>query len=270
MAKLPADSRVQFASSRVRLVQMLNNLYLNRAAAADARADGLDRDPVLALQIQLQVEKMLAQARLDKLDRLTGAEFDAAVEKYTGRARELYATQPDRFRVPELVRVAHLLIKVGPDGDGPARARAEALRARAAAGTPFAELVREASEDKGSKANGGDLGFAPASKFDPQFAAAAFALKTSGELSPVVKSSFGYHVIEFKAREPASVRPFDEVKAEIIAEIRKKIIEDARNVYIETLFKDPPPKVNEALIEKINLGTYNATPATEGASPGKR
>ena len=252
MARLPPADRALFASSRVRLVQLLNNLYLNRAAANDARATHIDSDPVLALQIQMEVEKVLAQARLDKLDRETGAAFDANPEKYAVRAREIYLTQADRFRVPERVRVAHFLIRVGPDGDAAARARAEALRARVVAGTPFADVVREASEDTKSKSSGGDLGFVAAAKVEPAFAAAAFALKTPGELSPVVKSSFGYHVIEFKERAPAVLPPLDEVKPEIMAEIRKKLIEDARTAYIEMLFRDPPPRIDEALIDKIN------------------
>ncbi len=270
MAKLPPASSAMFSSSRVRLVQMLNNLYMNRAVARDARAEGMDRDPVLALQIQIQVDKLLAQARFDKLDRETGAAFDAAPDKYLPRAREVYVTQADRFRAPERVRVSHILVKVGADGDAAAKARAEALRARAAAGTPFADLAREASDDASAKSNGGDIGLVAAKQVDPDFAAAAFALRSPGELSPVVKSAFGYHVIQFHERVPAAVQSFDDAKPEIMAEIRKKLVDDARSAYQETMFKDPAPKTDERLIERINATARAAAPVAEGQPRPKK
>jgi peptidyl-prolyl cis-trans isomerase C len=271
LAKLPPADRAIFASSRPRLVQMLNNLYLNRAVASDAHASGLDRDPVLAAQIQIQVEKILTQAMLSKLDLATAAAFDADPEKYAGRAREIYVTQSDRYRISQRVRVAHLLIKIGPDGDEAAQARAEALRARAVAGTPFKDLVREASDDNATSGKGGDLGFIDPKKYDPDFVAAALALQAPGDLSPVVKSKGGYHLIVLKERTTAGMKPFDEVKPEIMAEIRKKLQEDARQAYIEKMFVDPPPKVDEALIDQINADARaGKAPVIEAPSTGKR
>jgi hypothetical protein len=62
MAKIPADSRAQFSADLGRLIQLLNNLFLNRAVASIARDEGLDRDPMIALQIAHQTERLLAQA----------------------------------------------------------------------------------------------------------------------------------------------------------------------------------------------------------------
>jgi len=270
MARLPADMRAQFAVSPARLLQMLNSLFLSRAIANDTRA-AMDRDPVFALQVQVQIDKAIAQARYDQLDRQTAAAFDTGPERYAQRARELYLTRADRYRTPERVRVAHLLIKTDADDDPDAKARAEALRARAAAGAPFADLVREASEDPATQRRGGDLGLVTADKLEPTFAEAAFALKTPGELSPVVKSSFGYHVIQFKERAPPKMRTFEEVRSEILAEIRKKLLEDARVEYQEKMFKDPPVEVNGPMIRKINdEATRAAPPAPPVPPPAKR
>jgi len=252
MAKLPPEARSQFAANRTRLVQLLNSLYLNRTVAADARAAGLDRDPLVARQIQLQVEKYLTQARFEQLDREMGAAFDANPGKYLSRAREIYLTRPDKFRTPEKVRVSHLLVTVGTDGDDAAKARAAELRAKVAAGAVFADLAREVSDDASAKRNGGDLGFFAASEVDPAFAVAAFALRAPGELSNVTKSRAGYHVIQFQERQPAVERSFDQVKNEILAEVRRAVIESERALYQASMFTDPEPKVNEELIGKIN------------------
>jgi peptidyl-prolyl cis-trans isomerase C len=269
IAKLPEAARSQFAANRSRLVQLLNSLYLNRAVATDARALGIDRDPIVARQIELLVEKTLTQARIEKLDRDTGAAFDANPEKFVARARELYTTTSEKFRTPEKVRVSHILVKIGTGGDAAAKDRAEDLRAKVAAGAIFADLAREASDDPTAKRNGGDLGFIVASQVDPAFAAAAFALKTTGELSPVTKSAFGYHVIQLQGRQPAAQRSFDQARKEIMAEIRQALIESERTLYQGSMFTDPPVKVNEELIEKINADARAKATLIDGSPKPK-
>jgi peptidyl-prolyl cis-trans isomerase C len=270
IAKLTPEARAQFAANRARLVQVLNNLYLNRAIAKDARAAGLDRDPVVALQLQMLIEKTLAQLWIERVDRQTAAAFDADPQKYLSRAREIYATHPDRYRSPERVRASHVLVKVGADGEDGARTRAESIREKIIAGTPIADIAREASDDPSAKRNAGDLGFFAAKDVDPNFAAAAFALTKRGEVSPVVKSKSGFHVIEFHAREPAIQREFEAVRKEILSEVRRSVIEGSRTQYQGSMFTDPPVKVNEELIDRINAEARStATPITGPAKAAR-
>ena len=267
MAKLPQASRAQFAASRPRLVQMLDNLYLNRALANEARALGLDRDPHLARQIAIQVEKMLAQARLDRVGSDTKAAFDANPTKYEPRAREVYVANPGRFQLPEQVHVAHLLVKIGQDGDAAALTRAEALRARLLAGEKLADLAASSSDDPSAKRNKGDLGMVPTSKLDPAFAKAAMALNAPGELSAAIKSKFGYHIIQFKAKKSATVLGFDEVKAELLAEIGKNLVDEARTQYQGSMF-EPKPTVNEDLVDRLHRDAQmKARQSAESAAP---
>ena len=270
MAKVPAPARLQFASSRARLAQLLNGLYLNRAIANDARATGLDRDPNIARQIELTVDKLLAEARREKLDRDSAAAFDANQEKFLPRAREIYLMNAEKYGTPEKIRASHLLVKVGDTGDDAAKARAEELRARVVAGAALADVAREYSDDASGKRNGGDLGFFAAKDVDPAFAEAAFALRTPGELSPVTKSAFGYHVIQFRERRPAVQRPFAAVEKEILAELRKTFIESERSAYETALLTNPAPKANEALIEKIHATARATAPPPPTAPPTGR
>ncbi len=252
MAKLPAANRGDFAASALRLKQYLDNLYIARVLAADARAAGLDKDPVLSRQIAMQVDKLLAQAQVERIEAAAAAEFDKSADKYAARARELYDVSRARYAAPEQVRAAHILVTVKDGKSDAALARAEEARAKALAGADFAKLAREYSDDPSATRNGGELGFFEAKAMDPAFAKAAFAMTRQGEISPVVQSKFGYHVILFEERRPARVRTFDEVKPEMMAEQKTKVVADAKAEATRGIFSDPTLKVNVELIERLN------------------
>jgi peptidyl-prolyl cis-trans isomerase C len=259
--KLPDSARAEFAANQLRLRQYLDNLYMLRVLAADARAEGLDKDPVLARQIAIQIDRMLAQAMVDRIEAAAESQFEKDLDKHVARVREIYAVSRDKHAVPERVRAAHVLVKIS-DGDREAAMRkAEQVRAQAVAGADFAALARQFSDDPAAAKNGGDLGFFEAKAMDPAFAAAAFALKNPGDLSEPVLSKFGYHVILFKERRPASVRTFDEVRPELLAQQKKKAIDDARAAAQREIFSDPTLKVDAALIERINADAAAAVAA---------
>jgi peptidyl-prolyl cis-trans isomerase C len=249
--KLPKAARAEFAASRLRLTQFLDTLYTSRVLAADARASGLDRDPLVARQIAIQIDRMLATARYAQIDAASGAQFDKNIEQYTTRAREIYASTKGKYGVPEQVRAAHILFKIKNGNDAEALKKAEQVRAKAVAGANFNTLAREFSEDTSVTRNGGELGFFELNAMDPAFAKAAFAMKTQGELSAPVKSAFGYHIILFEDRRPAGVKSFDEVKPEILSDLRKRAVDEGRAAAVRNVFSDPTLKVDNALIDQI-------------------
>jgi peptidyl-prolyl cis-trans isomerase D len=132
--------------------------------------------------------------------------------------RVYYEQHPLEFTVPARARVRHILVSFRPgDGAGArtaARQRAlEALK-RAKAGEDFAALAKEYSDDRASAAQGGDLGEVTRGQVVKEFADAAFALKP-GELSPLVETQFGFHVIRLDGMTPSRVRPLEDCRAEI-------------------------------------------------------
>ena len=264
--KLPPAARAEFAANHLRLTQFLDTLYASRVMAADARKSGLDRDPLLSRQIAIQVDRMLATARYAQLDAETMAAFDKAIAAYTARAQEIYATTKSKYAVPEQVRAAHIL--VFPRGnDADTQRRVDEIRAKVVAGADFNALAREYSDDPSAKSNGGELGFFNAKAMDPAFAAAAFAMKTKGEISAPVKSAFGWHIILFEDRRPAGYRTFDEVKPQILAELRQRAIDENRAANTREIFSDPTLKVNNELIEQIYTEGAAATHALQAAPP---
>jgi peptidyl-prolyl cis-trans isomerase D len=137
-------------------------------------------------------------------------------------AKALYEQRLETYDVPEQVRARHILLRVEPGAPAETvearRKQAEAIHAQLAAGEDFAALASSLSEDPGSKESGGDLGFFKRGQMVKPFEDAAFALKP-GELAPVVRSDFGFHLLRVEERKPAQLRTFDEVKAELALEI---------------------------------------------------
>ncbi len=270
LAKLPPDARKEFAASSLRLRQYLDAMYTNRVLAADARAEGLDKDPVLSRQIATQVDKILAQAMVARIEAAAAAEFDKSADKYTARVRELYEVNRGRYAYPEQVRVAHILVTIKDGNRDAALARAEEIRAKALAGADFGQLAREYSDDQTVGKNGGELGFFEAKTMDPAFATAAFAMTRKGEISAPVLSKFGYHIILFEDRRPAGVRTFEEVKPELMADQKSKAIAEAKAEATRRIFSDPTLKVNAELIERLNAEAAVRSDASGILAPARK
>lgn len=130
---------------------------------------------------------------------------------------DFYAGNKASFEIPEQVRARHILVQVDPKADETARqaakAEAEALLAQLKGGADFEETARKSS-DCPSAPQGGDLGFFRRGQMVPEFDKAAFALKP-GELSGVVETSFGYHIIRLEERKAAGTLPESEAAGQI-------------------------------------------------------
>lgn len=145
---------------------------------------------------------------------------DDDIKSYYEQNQKQYATEEQR-------RASHILITVKKDASAAdkaaAKSKADALVAQLRKNPgDFAKLAKANSQDPGSAANGGDLGYFSRDAMVKPFADAAFSLK-QGEISDPVESDFGYHVIEVTGIKPASVQPLESVKAEIGADIKNQI-----------------------------------------------
>jgi len=219
--RVPAEARDQVLSRSSNVSQVAGNLYARRAMAAEAEAAGLGNTPQVEAALKVARDRVLSDAwiaRIDAQHQIT----DAVAEKL---ARDTYKAEPSRFMAKEQVRVSHILVAgITPES----RAQAEKLLEDLTAGADFAQLAQSNSADKASAARGGDLGFFESGRMVPAFEQAAFALEKPGQLSSVVETQFGYHVLKLVERKPAGVRPFDEVRADLIKEIRESVMQQAR------------------------------------------
>lgn len=161
--------------------------------------------------------------------------------------RDRYQQQRSRYVTEPQYLASHLLVAVPAGADAAAEAaardRAAALAQQARApGADFAALVREHSDDLGSREEGGDLGAIEKGVFDPAFEAAVFALK-AGEISEPVRSSEGWHVIQLRELVPGSERPFEEVRDELAQEFleteRERAFSDLSGRLIDRVYREP-------------------------------
>ena len=175
----------------------------------------------------------------------------------------VYNSSLDRFRTPERVKIRHILIAINKTTtDAQAHATATDVLSQLKSGKDFAELARKYSKDPGSAAKGGDLDFVSRGQMVKPFEDAAFSLKT-GEMSGLVKTDYGYHILQVQAREDAHVKPFAEVKDALATEYKTRkageMMQQLSDRAATDLKKDPahPEKaaadVNGELIKADNV-----------------
>ncbi len=223
--------------------QFADDYLRMRLLANEGMKNGLQNDPEVLNQLTLMRENLVASAQLKKVD--SGiAVSDADVQK-------AYADNAKQY---EQVKARHILI--APKGspaaqtgkkeltDDEAKAKAEDLRKQIVAGASFEELAKKESDDAGSGARGGDLGSFGHGQMVPEFEAAAFAAKV-GDVTPVVKTQFGYHIIKVEAHDS---KPLAEVRPEIEKNLKQVKLhaaldamkDSAHPVYDEKYFAPPP------------------------------
>jgi peptidyl-prolyl cis-trans isomerase C len=166
----------------------------------------------------MTVEKLRSDARIDmSINKMMEAEVSSTPPPTDAQVREFYDKNPDKFKQDEAVRASHILIPADEKADdatkAKARAEAENVLKQLKAGGDFAELAKKYSKD-GSAAQGGDLNFFTKGQMVPAFDQAAFAMKP-GQMSDIVTTPFGYHIIKVTERRPASTVPFEQVSDRI-------------------------------------------------------
>ena len=188
-----------------------------------------------------------------------------------------YEQNAARYTAAEERRASHILIKA--DKDAPAadkakaKARAQALLDEARKNPKaFAELARKNSQDTGSAVQGGDLDFFGRGAMVKPFEDAVFAMK-EGEISNVVESDFGYHVIQLTATRGGQKKPFEELRAEIGAEVRKSAAQkryaEAAEQFTNTVYEQADslqPVIDKWKLDK-QTASVKRTPAPGAAGP---
>ena len=268
LKKLPPDIRPGFADNPRRVTDLLNRLVVQKALAAQARDRKLAESSEYSVRYRLEVDRALAQLRISDVEDQAAREFDAKLAQYEARARELYVADRKKYEVPEQVSASHILFDVRKHGKDEGLKLAQAARAKIVAGADFNTLAAEISEDPSAKQNGGRLGlFSRSGEMEPAFSAAAFALKQTGDVSEPVLSQFGWHLIKLDERRPAAPRKFEEVKDAIIAELRKKYVDEKREALLTSMRTDPTMKVDETAIDALMSPRVRREPPPKAGTP---
>jgi peptidyl-prolyl cis-trans isomerase D len=142
----------------------------------------------------------------------------ADVERAYNDNFELYST-------PDQIRASHILLKTAGKDEAAVRTQAEALLAQARGGADFAQLAIKNSEDEGSASKGGDLDFFERGRMVPEFDEVAFALEQPGQISDLVRTQFGFHIIKLVERKPGTTRPLDEVRQQLTDRLSVEMVQ---------------------------------------------
>jgi parvulin-like peptidyl-prolyl isomerase len=269
VARVPKEHREKFIDSPQRIRDMLNNMMLTKQMAEQARAAHLDQQPEIQSQLRAADDEVLARARMN--------EFKASIKvpDLTELVREQYLTHKDLYKVPAKTDVYHLLISTEKRSDDEAKALAEKARAEALADPKnFAALVEKYSEDNSKATNKGEMKDATGKAFVQEFREAAGALTRVGEISPVVHTIYGYHVLQLAARSPERQQSFDEVREQLTASVREQYITTQRRDFVNEL-NNQKLDINSATLDTLrdrydeagNVKVATAPAAKGGGTP---
>lgn len=183
-----------------------SSAFADSVEVTDADVEAFYNNNIASFDTEEQVKLAYVKLSVDDLkDRVSVDE--QAVRTYYDNNINSYGKEEER-------RVSHILIDAGDDADA-AREKAQSLKAELDNGADFAALAEANSDDTFSAENGGDLDFITPEMMDPAFDEAAFGLENVGDVSDVVETEFGFHIIKLTELREAQIKSFDEVADEI-------------------------------------------------------
>lgn len=228
--ELPRSIRGNYMNDPERIEQVVNNLLLEKQLARKAIELGVDKDPYLQLQLE-QAKSRFLGARAQRI-----VEEAMEMPDFEALAEEKFLANPEKYNGQVVLELTQVLVTDRGRTDADARKRAETARKRALAGEDFDALVAEFTDPKpdGTKSTG-KLKKVVRGVMVREFDDAAFALTRPGQISEVVKTRYGYHVIKLDDRRDPPPRTFDQVKAQIIEELRNDYLAKQKNTLVAEL-----------------------------------
>jgi len=205
---------------------------------------------------------------------IDGNALPAAASADEAALRARYEQEKARFVEPDQRLASHILIRVEPGANAAAQKAAEQKAAQLAAqakqpGADFAALARANSDDTGSKANGGDLGWVQKGVMTPPFEQALFAMK-AGEISAPVKTDFGWHVLQLREVKTGKQVPFEQAREELAREQgtadRERAFNDITGKLVDQVYKNPGSLAPAA--KAVGLPVQKLGPFARGAGTG--
>lgn len=231
--------------------EMLDTMVIRELILQQAAKDGLDKSPEVARKLEDLKKRLIVESFLKK-------RVETDVKVGDDDLKKFYEQNKDKFKTGEQIRASHILVK--------SEKEAKDILAQIKAGGKFDELARKYSVDA-SAAKGGDLGWFGRGSMVPVFEKALLALK-EGQISDVVKSDFGYHIIKLTGKRPAGVRPFEEVKDQIKAAIMPAKQQELFQKIKDELKKNAKINIKEDVLSSMGATKGESKPdAAPAAAP---
>jgi len=243
---------------------------------ADAKLTDAEFEEKLNPQLRVQglTREQWEKKRMDQATVSIVLEREMKLSISDDDAKKFYDENPAKFEEPEMVRASHILlstkdqstgVELAPDKKEAKRKLAEELLKRARAGEDFAKLAKEYSEDPGSKDKGGEYKF-PRGQMVPEFESAAFSLGTN-QISDVVTTQFGYHIIKLSEKLPARKVELAKVADELKEGLKQQEIQKQLPDFIAKLKKEANVEI---LDEKLKAVDTDVSGPAKTEKPGEK
>jgi peptidyl-prolyl cis-trans isomerase C len=271
LALMPPQLAGQIRDDPRRLKTLVNDLYDRKALAAEAKRSGLEREREVAYSLDRAAERELAKAVSDREQkRITSNAPD-----FTDLAKERYHSRRGEYAVPERRRIRHILLRAGtPEERAARRPEAEAILQRLRQGEAFPALAKENSEDDESATDGGDLGYLPRGRLVSPLDDAAFSLSGPGEISGIVETRYGLHLITVVDIKPGRTFSFEEVKDSIITRLKTEYVKNEMAAWRSSVVDPTSAVVDEdavkAFIDRVAKPEQKTESPTEAENRQNR
>ncbi len=268
MSRIPEAERFEFLLSRPRIAMLLENILINKALAKEAVELKIDQNQAVKDEILNQTEKVLAKYRAQQILKQTN------LRDFNGAAREAYLADPKKSVKPARYKPWHILVSlVGRDKET-ALKRAQEARARVLKGENLEEIAKEYSDDPSAKKTGGVLDLSEPTEFEIPFAEAVKKMKP-GDISDVVETRFGFHVIYLMEFLPEQKISYELMKPDLLDEARLAYLKSSLDNHLNRIKLDPDLKIDAAALDVIrpripeNVKPVYTPPQTIKAPPRK-
>lgn len=255
LLRIPAKDRADFASNLRRNYNLLERMLTTRELALEAKQKKLDADPMTRTRVRQEEDRILAAALLASAEDAAARDFDLRQPAFERRARELYDIDKGKYSMPETVMITVLFFSPVKDGADGAERRAEAALAKIKAGTDIGDLASTVSDDPTTRETRGRKGPLAQADLDATLARNVFALKKKGDVSDVIHTREGAWIVRLDERTASVPRPFDEVKAAILADLKQKQIDGARAALLAAAGGGKEVAYNPPAIEALRTPT---------------
>jgi peptidyl-prolyl cis-trans isomerase C len=264
LASQPPAVQKRFQDDPQQRGNLIREILMKKAIVIKARKEGFDRKPDIKEQLSYVYDNFISQEYLAKVVTAGVAVSDDELKKY-------YREHEQEFLLPEEIKVRHILIvslkEAKPEEREKARARAEAVLQRLNRGEDFAKLAGELSEDQISASKGGELAPITLGKTNSEeFEKAAFALK-NGEISGIVATSYGFHIIKMDEHQEKRTAPFAEARDYISGKLKAEQEQKKAQEFVEQAVKDAGMEV---YAEKAADAPVTAGKNPAGGAAGER
>lgn len=214
----------------------LDKMIERKLLLQEAEREGLTEDPDIIGKVENYRGRLIVQKLLGSMKKEVVPVTEEDIKQY-------FEENQAQFQTRKQIRVRHVLLK----DEAEAKKVLKEVKAR---GADFAALAQKYSQDRGTKNRGGDLGYFSPGRMVRQFEDVAFSLENPGDISDVVKTPFGYHIIKLEDKKPAEPKSLEQVKGEIRRRLSSQRQTESQEKFLEEIKSRTRLEINEALLEE--------------------